>query len=245
MSLKIMAVDHEPLTLKVMRSLAVPLGHTVVTFDDSRDASQQGEKQRFDVVFVGLPRSDGLELARHMGHSQASSEIIVVMLSATDEIEMVRKAFGAGVKFVLPKPISAARVVSLLNAMESPEWKTRSHAARLPLFTEVNCNWDGRDFPMRSMNISQTGMLLQSAHDVEVGVNQEVLLEFKLADVPTSLNVRPRTVRKQGTDRVAIEFIDLAPEDQNTIQLCVMGRLKQPKPPRVVTDFRHHRLYNS
>lgn len=242
MSLKIMVVDDEPLTLRVMRSLAVPLGHTVLTFDDSQEANQQLEKQRFDVVFVGMPRPDGLELARQIGNSQPSSKTIVVMLSATDDVEMLRKAFAAGAKFVLPKPIAAARIIPMLNSMESPDWKTSSHAARLPLFTEVNCNWGGRDFPMRSMNISETGMLLQSQHDVEVG--QEVSLVFKLAEVRAFLNVRARTVRKQGTDRVAVEFIDLAPEDQNAIQLCVMGRLKQPTPPRVVTDFRPRRIYN-
>ena len=45
MSLKIMVVDAEPLSLKVMRSVAVPLGHTVLTLDDSQEANQLAEKQ--------------------------------------------------------------------------------------------------------------------------------------------------------------------------------------------------------
>jgi CheY-like chemotaxis protein len=242
MSLKIMVVDDEPLSLKVMRTLAVPLGHTVLAFDDSQKANQRLKKQRFDAVFVGMPRPDGLELARQIGISQPSSETIVVMLSATDDVEILREAFAAGAKFVLPKPLVAARIISMLNAMESPEWNTSSHAARLPLFTEVNCNWGGRDFPMRSMNISETGMLLQSPHDLDV--DQEVSLEFKLAEVRASLHVRARTIRKQGTDRVAVQFISLAPEDKNAIQLCVMGRLSQATPPRVITDFRTRRIYS-
>jgi PilZ domain len=163
-----------------------------------------------------------------------------VMLSATDDIEMLRKAFGADVSFVLPKPIAAARIIPMLTAMESPKWKATLHAARLRLLTDVIGKWGDRDFPMRSMNISETGMLLQSSHEVEVG--QEVLLEFKIAEVRASLSVRARIVRKEGTERVAVEFIGLAPEDRNAIQLYVMGRLKQPAPPQDLSDSRMRRL---
>jgi CheY-like chemotaxis protein len=241
MPLKIMVVDDEPLSLTVMRSLAVPLGHTVLTLADSQEASQQAEKEQFDVVFVGVPRPDGLDLARRMRNSQPNGETTVVMLGAMDDIEMMRKAFGVGVTFVLPKPIAAARIIPMLTAMKSSGWKARRHAARLPLFTEVNCKWGDRDFRMRSMNISETGMLLQSSHDVAVG--QEVSLEFKIAEARASLNVRARVVRKQGTG-MGTEFIALAPEDQNAIQLYVMGHLEELKPPRALSNFRTHRLYN-
>ena len=242
MPLKIMVVDDEPLSLKVMRSLAVPLGHTVLTLTDSQEAGQQAEKEQFDVVFVGMPRPDGLDLARRMRNSQPNGETTVVMLSATDDIEMLRKAFGAGVTFVLPKPIAAARIIPMLNAMESPGWKARRHAARLPLFTEVKCKSGDQDFPMRSLNISETGMLLQSSHDAEVG--QEVSLEFKIAEVRASLNVCARVIRREKTERVGIEFIGLAPEDINAIQLYVMGRLKEHNPQRDLSGFRMRRLFN-
>jgi CheY-like chemotaxis protein len=242
MSLKIMVVDNEPVSLKVMRALAVPLGHTVLTFEDSEEAIKEVENQLFDVIFVGMPRPDGLELARQILDSYPENETIIVMLSATDDIDMLRNAFGAGAKFVLPKPIAAARIIPMLHAMESPVWKTSSHAARLPLFTKVNCRWGGGDFPMRSMNISETGMLLQSSQAVEV--DQEVFLEFMLAEVSASLKVRARIVRSQGTERVAVEFIDLAPEDQNAIQLYVMGRLMQRSHSEVFSDFRKNRLFS-
>ena len=225
-----------------MKMLALPLGHTVLSFDDGLEAVQQAKNHCFDVVFVGLPRRDGFDLISRLANSQPDSETSVVMLSATDEVEMLRKAFGAGAKFVLPKPIAAARIIPMLNAMESPQWETSSHAARLPLFTEVHCKWGGQAFPMQSMNISETGMLLQSPQGVEVEVDQEVSLGFNLADVHASLNVRARIVRKQGTSGLAVEFIDLAPEDQNAIQLCVMGRLKQ-KTPRRGLDFTPRRLF--
>jgi len=54
MSLKIMVVDEEPTSLKLLRSLAAPLGHTVLTFEDSLEAGQRAEQQRFDVAFVSM-----------------------------------------------------------------------------------------------------------------------------------------------------------------------------------------------
>jgi len=149
------------------------------------------------VVFLGMPRPDGFELARGIRNAQTNRKPVVVMLSATDDIEMLRKAFGGDVSFVLPKPIAAARIIPMLTAMESPRWKATLHAARLRLSTDVICKCGDREFPIRSMNISETGMLLQSSHEVEVG--QEVSLEFKIAEVRASLSVRARIVRKEGT----------------------------------------------
>ena len=242
MSLRIMVVDEEPLSQKVMRSLAVPLGHKVLTARDSQEASQEAEKQRFDVVFMGMPRSDGLELTQRIRNSHSCHESIIVTLSATNDIELLRKAFGAGSTFILPKPIAAARVVPMLAAIESPRWKETRHAARLPLFTEVNCTLGDQKLLMRSMNISETGMLLQSSQDL--GMGQEVSLEFKIGELRTSLNVKARVVRKQGPLNTGVDFVNLPPEDLNTIQLHVMGHLKEFTPSRDSSGPQMRRLFS-
>ncbi|MFI5071501.1 MAG: response regulator [Terriglobales bacterium] len=242
MSLKIMIFDDEHLSAKLMRSLAAPLGHTVLTFDDSQEAGQRAEKQRFDVAFVGMrtPQPDGLELARRIRNSELNRETTIVMLSDTDDIESLRKAFGEGADFVLPKPLGTSRLRPILAAMDSPGWKGKRHAARLPLFTEVTCEWNDRHVALRSMNISESGMLLQPSVDIEVG--QEVALEFEIPEVRASLHVRARIVRKEGTERIAIEFIGLAPEHQNAIQLYVVGHLKNSTRTRDL-DFGGHRMF--
>src|SRR5437879_10800577 len=89
------------------------------------------------------------------------------MLSATNDVGTLRRAFGEGADLVVTKPISADRLRRMLLALDLPDWKGKRHAARLPLFTEVNCTWKGRQFPLRSLNISESGMLLQPAIDAE------------------------------------------------------------------------------
>jgi CheY-like chemotaxis protein len=243
MSLKIMVVDDEPASLKLVRSLAAPLDHTVLTFDDVRQAGERAEQQRFDVAFVGmrLPELDGIALARRIRNSPANQETTIVMLSATDDIGSSQMAFGEGADFVLNKPLTAARLRPMLAAMDSSGWKLKKSAARLPLFTEVLLTWDGRQFPLRSMNISESGMLLQASIEAEVG--QEVALQFKIAEVRASLSVVARVVRKEGAERMAIEFIGLAREDQNAIQLYVIGRLKDLTPARDLSNIGMNRLF--
>lgn len=233
MPLKIMVVDDEAKTTQLMRSLATPLGHTVMPFGDYQTAGHKGETQRFDVAFVGmrLPELGGLELARRIRNSQPNRETTIVMLSATEHIDSLRRAFGEGADLVLAEPVSAARLRTMLAAMDSPRWKGR-HAARLPLFTEVHCMWGGWQFPLRGMNISESGMLLQPSLDMEVG--QEVSLEFKIAEIRASMNVRARIVRKEGNERVAVEFVGLAPEDRNAIQVYVTGHLESLRPREIL-----------
>jgi hypothetical protein len=108
--------------------------------------------------------------------------------------------------------------------------------------TEVICTWNNRQYPLRSLNISESGMLLQASVDAEVG--QEVGLEFKIAEVRASLNVLARIVCREGTERVGVAFIGLAPEDLNAIQLYVMGRLQNLTPPRDLSGIGMPRLFS-
>ena len=242
MSLKVIAVDNEPTSLKLIRSLAVELGHTVLTSEDYQVAQQWVETRRLHVVFIGMgmAESDGFVLARHVRNSQLNRESTIVMLSSNDEIKTLRKAFSEGADLVLTKPIAASRLRPVLAAMDSPGWNSRRHSARMPLFTPVKCIWDDRQFSLRSLNISEGGILLQPSIDVAVG--QEVQLEFTIAEVGATLNVLARIVRQEEARSVGLEFIGLAPEQQNAIQLYIIGRLRGPERPRNSSFVRTRRL---
>jgi CheY-like chemotaxis protein len=243
MPLKIMIVDDEPKTTRLMKAVATPLGHTVLTMRDYQAAGQTGEDQRFDAVFVPMrwPEEDGLQLARRIRNSDSNRNSVIVMLSATDDIESLRSALGEGADLVIPQSVSADRLRRMLTAMDAPEWKGKRHAARLPIFTEVVCRWNQQQFSLRSLNISESGMLLQPAVDVEVG--QEVTLDFKIPEVDRPQIMRARIVRKEGAERFGVEFIDLAPEHQNAIQLYVTGRLKNASSNRGVSDVELRQLF--
>jgi CheY-like chemotaxis protein len=238
-----MVADEEPRTAQLMRALATPLGHTVLHFENYQTAGERGEAQPFDVAFVGmqLPESGGLELAHRIRKSQANHGTPIVMLSSTVDIPSLRKAFGEGADFVLTKPVQADRLRRMLAAMESPDWKHKRAAARLPMFSEVTCAWDNQQHALHSLNISESGMLLQPSLDAAIGA--EISVAFKIAEVRASLNLRARITRKEGNERVALEFIDLAPEDRNAIEVYVTGHLTDLAAHRESTEFGPRRVF--
>ncbi len=110
----------------------------------------------------------------------------------------------------------------------------------MPLFSDVKCVWVGQQVSARSLNISETGTLLQPMIDAEVG--REIELEFSVADAGATLEVQARIVCKEETRSFAVEFTKLAPEDQNTIRIHVMGRLKDLTPAGDTSDLGIRRL---
>lgn len=243
MSLKIMVAGEESQFAQLIRSLARPLGHTVLPFADYQTAGQRGDTQRFDIAFVGMrsPAAAGLKLANRLRNSQPNRDAIIVMLNDGDDIPSLRNAFRQGADLVLNTPVTADHLRRMLAAMDQRDWKDRRHAARLPLFTEVACTWHKREFQLHSMNISEGGMLLQPAIEAEAG--EEVALDFKIAEVKASLTVKARVIRKEGSERVGMEFIGLRPEDRNSIQLYVTGHLERLE-PREAASFAPRRMFH-
>jgi hypothetical protein len=91
------------------------------------------------------------------------------------------------------------------------------------------------------MNISESGMLLQPSIDAQVG--QEVRLEFRIEEMRASLNVSSRIVRKEGNERMAVEFTGLQPEDQNAVQVYVTGHMKDSTPRSGLSDAQPPRMF--
>lgn len=70
--------------------------------------------------------------------------------------------------------------------------------------------------PALAVNLSESGMLLETR--LELGVRQEVTLEFKLPDGDHHVHGRARVVRLAGTRQFGLEFTDLEPEDAPRIR---------------------------
>lgn len=226
---KILVVDNEPRTANLLRTLAIPMGFTVFAFGDHEAAAAKLETQSLDAIFVGIQPSlpSSLDLMQRIRKSSLNANNVIVALSLNEDIPTLRAAFGAGADLFLIKPVVGERLTRMLAAF--PEWKNNKHAARLPLFVEVTCSYDGDGTLLRSLNISESGMLLQPALDLELG--EEISLEFKLPEPGVLLHVLARIARREGVERMGVSFVDLVPEDLNAIHLYVTGRMKDSSRP--------------
>lgn len=96
---------------------------------------------------------------------------------------------------------------------------------RAPLQTTVICKWRDTHFRSASLNISESGMLLESPGTV--GAGQELELEFSIPQVSEPLRPRAQVIRKEPPDRIGVRFITLTVEARDTIRRYVSAGIKE------------------
>ncbi len=227
MAIKVMVVDDEPEILKLFKATVEPLGYEVLTLVDSREAAQRLKSEKFDGVFVDMkmPYMDGFELTRCARASPLNGTVPIVMLTAYDDLETMRKAFQVGITFFLGKPFTRERAFSLFGAMRGAMLKEKRRHARLPFRTVVNCMLGQKQFKAASLNISGSGILMEPSGGLEVG--QEIGLEFAMPGAPRLLKPHAKVVRKEPPDRVGLKFSALEPADREAIQHYMLAGVKE------------------
>ncbi len=224
--MRVLVVDDDEATLKVIKALVEPLGLEVLALADSREAAQRVNTDKFDGVFVDtkMPFLDGFALAQSIRASAANARVPIVMLTGLSDAETMRRGFKAGVTFFLSKPVNLERLHSLVKVMHGPMLRERRRYARLPFRAVVNCRLGAKQFKTESVNISEGGILLAASGGAIVG--DELDLEFALAAQTHSVRVRARVIRKEAPDRTATMFLNLDAPDQQAIRDYITGRIK-------------------
>ncbi len=223
---RLLIVDDEPETLKLIQTTLKPSGHEVLALLDSREAAEWVEKQKFDVVLVDvrMPHLDGFELTRRIRNSRLNRNTVICMITGACDVDVIQRASSENITFFLTKPFNPQRLSSFVQTVSRARSKENRRFARRPLQTPVNCRRADKRFKLTSLSISEAGMLLQASGDLEAG--QEISLEFRIPKVAEPLKPRARVVRKEGRNRVAVEFSTLAAEDRRVIKRYISGLIK-------------------
>jgi len=227
MALRLMIVDDEPDVLKVLKSLLESLGYEVLALADSREAAQRAERQKFNGIFVDahMPYVDGFELTRRIRNSTSNGSVPVVMLTGYDDVRTMRAGFKAGITFFLGKPVDINQLAGLFKPLRGAMLREKRSYIRLPLRTVVTCRTEKKQFTAVSQNISEGGMLLENSGGLEAG--QEMELSFSLPQIPRTVSPHARVVRKDPSDRIAVQFVELDPEELKRIQDFIAGLVKE------------------
>ncbi len=117
--MRILAVDDDPITLKIVSKSLSGAGYTVFTARDGQEALAQVESVRPDLIIldVMLPGLDGYEVLRRLKARPEAPLLPVLMLTADDTVEGKIKAFTAGAADYLAKPFDAAELVARVKAL--------------------------------------------------------------------------------------------------------------------------------
>ncbi len=104
-NIRIAAVDDDFVIQELLRSTFEAIGATVTTFSDGEEYLAVAGKEEFDLLFLDLmmPKVNGFEVLKELKHRDINQAVIV--LSAVTQREAVVKAFQAGIKSYMSKPL--------------------------------------------------------------------------------------------------------------------------------------------
>jgi CheY-like chemotaxis protein len=218
MSFRVMVVDDDPTALVLVKGHLERLEAESVTFTDSRLASEGLAVERYDLFIVDarMPHVDGFELTRRIRSSQLNGTVPVVMLTASDDGQTMREGFKAGITFFLGKPVNFAKLRGLVETARGTALKERRRHVRIPFQTAVDCRFGQQHFQAQSVDLGGSGMAFRPSAGLEEG--QILELSFLLPGNDRPLRLQAKVLRKEPPDGVAVEFVDLPPEERSALK---------------------------
>jgi len=142
-----MIVEDEKVTNELLSSTFKNFFSDVYSCFDGEEALKTYNKLKPDVVFVDIVMAgmDGIELSRKI--RQINPTQIIIVISASNDIEKISESIEVGVNSFIQKPIDTKKIIELLTsvvAMVSKkrkiETKTFSISLPLDLYDLVNDN---------------------------------------------------------------------------------------------------------
>jgi len=113
--MKILWIDDEIDLLKPFIYLLQQEGYEVKTATSGEDGVKLANKEVFDLIFLDeiMPGVDGLEVLRKI--KSDNSQQVVVMVTKSEEENLMTQAYGGWVDDYITKPFSFNQVLSVLN----------------------------------------------------------------------------------------------------------------------------------
>lgn len=114
---KILIIDDEKLARTMLTDLLRARGHTVVTAEDGASglAAAQREKPKVIILDIMMPGMDGFAVCEALKKDVATARIPVIILTASDDPHLTKKAFKVGAAFTLVKASKPERILSTLH----------------------------------------------------------------------------------------------------------------------------------
>ena len=218
MPAQILVVDDHAPSCELISEILRSSGFEVKGLTDSREAAARLAAEKFHAVFLDMrmPPPDGLELARLARASRINSSTVVVMITGEQDRTLMTRAFEIGVGFFLFKPVERNKLLKLIRVAESSIERERRRFTRVPLERRVLLESGGKQLEGKTEDLSSDGMLVQSHLAFPIGTPVKVNLELQIGSKP--LKCEARVVRTIATDRMGLQFKNLATKESSQLQ---------------------------
>lgn len=134
---RILAVDDDPVNLKVLRHALSTKPYQLVTETSPKATLRKVAEERWDLVIadVMMPEMSGLELVKHIRQTYSVSELPILLVTARVQPEDIYAGFRAGANDYIGKPVDLlelqTRIEAMLALKQSIEDRLRLEAAWL------------------------------------------------------------------------------------------------------------------
>jgi pilus assembly protein CpaE len=143
MKFKILVVDDEPITRKMVSTILEKNGFSAATAENGRDCLRQLPSLKPDLILldVMMPEMDGYETCREIRSDPDTANLPIIMLTALDSVEQKVKGFETGADDYLPKPFNTEELLAHINALlrivqtQSPKKDDASAPTTLAVFS--------------------------------------------------------------------------------------------------------------
>ncbi len=114
---RILFVDDDPITRKMLRKIAELAGHEAYTLESGFEALSQVVDIAPDLIVLDMmmPEMDGFSVLTRLQEDGETAHIPVVMLSAGSEMDAAERVLAAGAKAYLIKPISMDMLLEVIS----------------------------------------------------------------------------------------------------------------------------------
>ena len=118
---KILVVEDNALNMKLVRSLLIRGGYSVIEAGDAETGIALAQEQHPDLILmdIQLPGMDGLSATQHIRSEADLKDIPIVALTSYAMQEDVEKTLKAGCTGHISKPIDTRRFLDVISAYMS------------------------------------------------------------------------------------------------------------------------------
>jgi PilZ domain len=199
----------------------------VETACDVESANRKLCHAKFEGVLIDLELGpEALQLLKKLrdltSHKHAISFAIV-----GDELETGIEC-AANATFVLRRPFSAPAVIKMLRASYPLMFRERRRDYRHTIEMRTVIKADGTEVTAGSINISETGIAIQSFTPLTIGA--KVQLRIDLPGVAESLNVSGEVRWNDPKGRAGILFVEVPAKMSERLQIWLSERMTELVP---------------
>ncbi len=131
---RVLLVDDDPATGRLLGSIGESEGYQVVSVDDGRKAYRvlKSDANFVAAVFnMTMPNLKGLDLVRYMKTEKRLIRIPVVIVASDNGLKLIVESFAAGALAFLPKPFTREKLARTLRLAIGSQAGRKRSATRL------------------------------------------------------------------------------------------------------------------